>query len=94
MVEICSNHVEHTKKFDQQGLINSDFERRISSIETDVKVNKMESSKDIESINGKLDIILETLKTNQSRLPNLIWGVAGTVVGSSVVGVIMWFAQK
>ena len=94
MADICLNHAEHIKKFDQQGFINQDFEKRISTLERDVSVNKMESSKDIESINEKLDTIIKTLNTNQSRLPNLVWGVAGTALGSSVVGVIMWLAQK
>jgi len=94
MADICLNHAEHIKKFDQQGLINSDFEKRISGLEIEVRVNKMEQGKDIEQINGKLDDILVIIKTNQSRLPNLVWGIAGSLGGGVAVWVILQILQK
>lgn len=94
MADICLNHAEHIKKFDQQSLINQDYERRISTLERDVPLNRMESSKDIENINGKLDKIIKTLETGQSRLPNLAWGLGGSVGGGLLVWLILEFLKR
>lgn len=86
----CQNHTEHIKQFDRQVEINADFERRLSAVERRLDV----SDEKFKQIFQKLDEIIGILKQNQSRLPNLVWGVAGTALGSSVVGVIMWLASK
>lgn len=94
MADICLNHAEHVKKFDAQNLLNQDYERRISSLETKVEVNKTSTDLKLEHMDIKLDTILETVKVNQSRLPNLIWGIGGSVGGGVLVWLILEFLKR
>lgn len=80
--ENCASHTEHTKNFDRQLEINADFERRLSKVESRLDV----SDERFTQVFKKLDEIIDILKVNQSRLPNMIWGVGGSILG----GVMMW----
>lgn len=80
--ENCANHTEHIKNFDRQIEINADFERRLSRVESRLDV----SDEKFKQVFDKLDEIIQILKLSQSRLPNLIWGVGGSIMG----GVMMW----
>ena len=90
MADICLNHAEHTKKFDQQGQINQDFERRLSKVESRLDV----SDEKFRQVFEKLDEIITILKVNQSRLPNAVWGLGGSIAGGIAVWLILQFLQK
>lgn len=89
-MENCLNHADHSKKFDQQQLINTDVERRLSSMERRQDV----SDEKFRQVFEKLDEIIGILKVNQSRLPNMIWGLGGSVTGGVVVWLILQLIQK
>lgn len=89
-MENCLNHTEHIKKFDQQHIINTDVERRLTSIERRQDV----SDEKFRQVFEKLDEIIGILKINQSRLPNMIWGIGGSVAGGVAVWTILQLIQK
>ena len=41
----------------------------------------------------KLDEIIAILKVNQSRLPNMFWGVGGSVAGGLIVWLVLEFLK-
>jgi hypothetical protein len=84
------NYTEHTKLFDRQHEINSDFERRLSRVESRQDV----SDEKFSQVFKKLDEIIEILKISQSRLPNMVWGLAGSVGGGVAVWLVLQFIQK
>ena len=90
MADICLSHAEHTKKFDKQGQINSDFERRLSKVESRLDV----SDEKFRQVFEKLDEIINILKVNQSRLPNLVWAIGGSIGGGVGVWVALQIMQK
>lgn len=78
----CANHNEHMRRLENMEHKTADLERRL---------NKMESRQDVsdekfKQVFDKLDEIIEILRVNQSRIPNLVWGVLGSVCG----GVVVW----
>lgn len=66
------------------------FEERINALERRVDV----SDEKFKQVFERLDTIISILERRDERLPNLVWGVAGTVTGSIICGVIMWLIQK
>ena len=86
----CANHNEISKAIDRQVEINADFERRLSKVESRLDV----SDEKFKQVFEKLDEIISILKNNQSRLPNLVWGVAGALSGSVVIWLVMNAIQK
>lgn len=67
-----------------------DHDKRIREIERRQDV----SDEKFKQVFEKLDEIIDILKQNQSRLPNLVWGVAGSATGGVVVWLIMQAIQK
>lgn len=94
MADICLNHAEHVKKFDDQSRINQDHERRLSDLEKTVAVNQRDADLRLEGMDKKLDVITNMLSISQSRLPNLVWGLIGSVGGGIVAWVILEFLKK
>ena len=90
MTENCTNHNDHIKAFDRQHDINVDVERRLSRMESRQDVSDEKFSQIIK----KVDEIIEILKVGQSRLPNLVWGLGGSIGGGVVVWLILQFIQK
>jgi hypothetical protein len=89
MSENCPNHSSHDKRIEKLEGKYEFLEMRISKAEARQDV----SDEKFVQIFKKLDEIIEILKVNQSRLPNLTWGVAGTISGGVMVGVIMWILK-
>lgn len=88
--ENCSNHDSHEKRLEKLEGKYEFLEMRVSKTEARQDV----SDEKFKQVFEKLDEIISILKVSQSRLPNLFWGIAGSVTGALVLGVIMWVVQK
>lgn len=86
----CANHNDHSRTLERQVEINSDFERRLSKVESRLDV----SDEKFKQVFEKLDEIINILKINQSRLPNAVWGIGGSVFGGILVWVILEFLKR
>lgn len=81
----------------QYGKLAEKLEEKYDRMEE--RVGKMERRLDVsdekfKQVFQKLDEIIGILKQNQSRLPNLVWGVAGALSGSVVIWLVMNAIQK
>ena len=75
--ENCANHNDHSRTLERQIEVNADFERRLSKVESRLDV----SDEKFKQVFEKLDEIIAILKVNQSRLPNMFWGLAVLLQG-------------
>lgn len=88
--ENCANHNDHSRTLERQIEVNADFERRLSKVESRLDV----SDEKFKQVFEKLDEIIAILKVNQSRLPNMFWGVGGSVAGGLIVWLVLEFLKR
>jgi flagellar capping protein FliD len=59
-----------------------EFDKRIHTLEKQVAVN----DEKFKQVFEKLDKIIAILDKNSDRLPNVVWGIIGAVIG----GLVLW----
>ena len=90
MPENCANHETHNKLLERIDIRLDTLEKRVYDVESKHNV----SEEKFKQVFEKLDSIIKILETNQSRLPNLVWAVMGSVAGGVFVWLILQTIQK
>ena len=85
-IENCANHSEHSAKISRIEVKIEELEKRVYEVEKkhDVKDERFKR------IDEKLEEIISIIKVSQSRIPNTMWGIGGSVAG----GVLMWLVLE
>lgn len=86
----CANHIEHEKTLIRLETKVNDLEKRVYGVETKHDVNEER----FKQIFEKLDEIIAIIKISQSRMPNAMWGVGGSVAGGVIVWIVLDFLKR
>ena len=86
----CANHIEHEKALIRLETKVNDLEKRVYAEESKHDVNEER----FRQIFEKLDEIIAIIKVSQSRIPNAMWGVGGSVAGGVIVWLVLEFLKR
>ena len=86
----CANHIEHEKTLIRIETKVNDLEKRVYAVESKHDVN----DERFRQIFEKLDEIIAIIKVSQSRIPNAMWGVGGSVAGGVIVWLVLEFLKR
>ena len=89
----CINKLMFAKDMDHMAIKMDGAMDEIESLKN--RMSKLERRSDVsderfKQVFEKLDEIIGILKERENRIPNLVYSIAGMVIGGVASGVIMW----